>query len=388
MHILVVANWYPANRMDFRGGFIRDQVEALVSAGHRVGVIYPQLESFDQLIKKARVTAVDNETNYPVLRGWGIAWTIKSPRLKSWLWQRQGMKLYRAYSCKHGAPDLLHAHVAINAGLLAAEINKKTGIPFILTEHSSLMQRAWQPAWEKIKAAKCLASAHRCLAVSKSLVKFLGDYFPGTEWQYVPNILNPIFESSENVTKKINDDFYFCHVSGFDRNKRVDNIIKSFAAGFKESKNVRLLLGGDGAEKEELTDLVQRLGIQSQVNFLGRLDRFSVLEMMRRSDAYLMASEIETFGVALIEALSQGLPVVATECGGPNDIVTQENGYLVPVDDVVSMTTAMLKLYKNYNCFNRKNIISKCIGQFGSKSIASSLSKIYSVVVLSERSTE
>ena len=67
---------------------------------------------------------------------------------------------------------------------------------------------------------------------------------------------------------------------------------------------------------------------------------------MRHSNAFVLASRTETFGVVYIEALSQGLPVIATRCGGPESIVTSDNGLLVPIENIPELTKALLTLYK------------------------------------------
>ncbi|MNQ69616.1 GDP-mannose-dependent alpha-(1-2)-phosphatidylinositol mannosyltransferase [compost metagenome] len=94
-----------------------------------------------------------------------------------------------------------------------------------------------------------------------------------------------------------------------------------------------------------------------------------------------MASRYETFGVVIIEALALGKPVVATRCGGPESIVGDGDGLLVPVDDIESLSSAMWKLYRNPSDYNSEQIKRSCIERFSEETIAKSLKSIYEKVL-------
>lgn len=94
---------------------------------------------------------------------------------------------------------------------------------------------------------------------------------------------------------------------------------------------------------------------------------------MRHSNAFVLASRTETFGVVYIEALSQGLPIIATRCGGPESIVTSDNGLLVPIENIPELTKALLTLYENHVNYDPVRLRQDCLQQFGSRAIAQHL---------------
>ena len=107
-------------------------------------------------------------------------------------------------------------------------------------------------------------------------------------------------------------------------------LLHAFAALHGEP---RLIIFGDGPESGALRALCAELGLYSRVSFRGHCPREELAEAYAAADCFVLASRSETFGVAYIEAMAAGLPVIATRCGGPEDFVTEENGILIPVDD-------------------------------------------------------
>jgi N-acetyl-alpha-D-glucosaminyl L-malate synthase BshA len=134
------------------------------------------------------------------------------------------------------------------------------------------------------------------------------------------------------------------HVSNFRPLKRVDDVIRIFAEVHKRaSRPTALLLVGDGPERSRAEALVRQLGLGGAVAFLGKMVSF--VEVLQASDVFLLPSESESFGLAALEALSCGVPVVASHVGGLPEVVPDgEVGYLAPVGDVATMADRVLRL--------------------------------------------
>ncbi len=90
-----------------------------------------------------------------------------------------------------------------------------------------------------------------------------------------------------------------------------------------------------------------------QIGLLDRVNRKEVLQLIDQSHCLVLCSEIETFGVVLIESLSRGKPVIATRCGGPESIVNSENGLLCAAGDVDALSKTMLQIKEQYGTFNQ-----------------------------------
>ncbi|MEY4070850.1 MAG: hypothetical protein RL721_1464 [Candidatus Eisenbacteria bacterium] len=98
---------------------------------------------------------------------------------------------------------------------------------------------------------------------------------------------------------------------------------------------------GSGPSEAALRALAERLGIAARVEWRAARGREAVREVLRANDVLVSASRHESFGLTLVEALACARPVIATRCGGPEDIVRPEDGMLVPVGDVAALAAAI-----------------------------------------------
>jgi len=129
------------------------------------------------------------------------------------------------------------------------------------------------------------------------------------------------------------------HSSNFRALKRVDDVIAVFAR-VRRDRRARLALLGDGPERPRLEADVRARGLAGDVEFLG--EQLDVAAVLRRAHVFLLPSETESFGLAALEALSCGVPVVASRVGGLPEVVRDgEDGFLLPVGDVDAMAAAV-----------------------------------------------
>lgn len=155
--------------------------------------------------------------------------------------------------------------------------------------------------------------------------------------------LRPLFFRSGAVGEELGSAArVLLHVSNFRPVKRVLDVIAVFARVVQQTPAV-LVLVGDGPDRAAAEAKVRELGLIDRVSFLGKQENF--LEWMRHADVFLLPSETESFGLAALEALSCGVPVVASHVGGLPEVVTSgEVGFLHPVGDVDAMAASVLQL--------------------------------------------
>ncbi len=138
------------------------------------------------------------------------------------------------------------------------------------------------------------------------------------------------------------DEKIVIHISNFRPVKCIGDIIRIFNALTKRVETT-LLLVGDGPERSEAEILVREFGIADRVRFLGKLD--DIVPLLSIADLMLMPSNVESFGLAALEAMACGVPVVATMAGGfPEFIVPGTHGYLLAPGDIEGMTEKALLL--------------------------------------------
>ena len=137
--------------------------------------------------------------------------------------------------------------------------------------------------------------------------------------------------------------------------------------------------------KKYLESLVKKLDIQKQVNFLGRISQEKVRDEMMKSNCFVLSSNFETFGVVLIEALACGLPLIATKCGGPEDIVNKQNGILINVENQLQLEDAMMTMYKNASEYDKEKLRGDVEEKFGKNAFIKNAMKYYEVGINNEQ---
>lgn len=386
MHVLIIPSWYPETPEDIDGIFFRLQAQALQRSGLKIGVTAPVFRSM-----RGKPASVVNggygirsytEENIPTYVYKSMYFFPRLPYLDRHRWVRAGWKLFEHYVRDHGTPDIIHAHSMNHAGILAQQIHEKTGIPFVLTEHSSTYARKLIRNWQR---PAMLRSAQQCsarIAVSKDFCRLLETEYGGLDWQYIPNSLSPAFIRPVDLANKPkNADFTFCSVAHLNYNKGFDILLPAFAEALKIHPDLKLKIGGTGLIASQLHNLAAELGLENSVEFLGGLQNDQVLDLMFRSDAFVLASRNETFGVVFIEALSQGLPVAATRCGGPQTIINENNGILVPVGDVQALAGALVSLYENRGRYDAQTLRADCLNEFGEEAVVRQITAVYKTIL-------
>lgn len=381
MHVLILPSWYPETPDDVDGIFFRQQAQALQRSGLKVGVIAPQFRSLrgrPETIISSQYGFKDYiEQDVPTFV-YQTMYFFPRTRIDRDRWVRAGKKLFKRYVAKHGRPDVLHAHCMNHAGILAYVIHQETGIPYMITEHSSTYARKLIYDWQRPMMQSAAEQCTIRLAVSHEFCSLLKQEYHGLDWQYLPNILSNKFEAPVDLDKKpTNADFTFCSVAHLQHNKGFDILLPAFAEALKIRPSLKLKIGGKGLEAEKLHQLAASLNLGHAVEFLGGLKNDEVLDLMYTSDAFVLASRVETFGVVFIEALSQGLPVIATRCGGPESIVTPKNGLLVATENQQVLTDALIQLCDQHTQYNPATLREDCLSEFGEQSIVSQLTEKY-----------
>ena len=380
IHILIIPSWYPQKSDDIGGSFFREQALALSRSGYKVGVIVPSMHSlkdWKNIIFKRYSKYFENDEGVLTYRQQSINFT---PRINKIIKARQvaiGVKLFDEYVVCNGVPDIMHVHSLINAGFVAYKIHQKYGIPYIVTEHSSAFALGLVNRRTIKKLQPVVESAAENIAVSYEFKKLLENIFKAKEWQYIPNIVNDEFLESKLSFNNKDEGFNFINICLLSQNKRIDLLIRAFAKAFKGNLNIKLRLGGDGPIRISLEKLVESEGISEQVTFLGALERKEVIQEIKKSDAFILSSNYETFGVVIIEALALGKPVIATRCGGPESIIIPEVGYLVDKNSVEPLAQGMMELYKKRDKYSAKDIRKYCSNNFSEKAVTNKLTQIY-----------
>jgi N-acetyl-alpha-D-glucosaminyl L-malate synthase BshA len=247
--------------------------------------------------------------------------------------------------------DLLHVHYAIphaSAAYMAKQILKTQGIriPVVTTLHGTDITLVGKDASYEPVVTFSINQSDGVTAVSEDLRRETYASFKITnEIEVIPNFidLEKFKKQKKDHFKKAicpNGESLIVHISNFRKVKRVGDVIRIFANIHKEIP-AKLLMIGDGPEREKAETLCRQIGIGHDIRFLGKLE--AVEEVLSVADLFLMPSEKESFGLAALEAMACEVPVVSTDTGGLPELNVQgETGFLSPVGDIEDMTKKSL----------------------------------------------
>ncbi len=163
--------------------------------------------------------------------------------------------------------------------------------------------------------------------------------------KYAPRDLNVSASLYSFLNKCTKNDKILVHTSNFRPVKRIGDVIKIFSL-INKTLPAHLILIGDGPERAGAESLARELGVFERVNFLGKLESF--VEILQQSDLFLLPSESESFGLAALEAMSCGVPVIASNTQGIPELVNHgKDGFLSDVGNVEEMAANALRLLNN-----------------------------------------
>jgi N-acetyl-alpha-D-glucosaminyl L-malate synthase BshA len=167
------------------------------------------------------------------------------------------------------------------------------------------------------------------------------------------------------------------HMSNFRPVKRVADVIRIFE-GVHRVRPARLVLLGDGPDRAMATNLIQELGLTERVQFLG--SRQDVTPVLRVADAFLLPSDGESFGLAALEAMGCGVPVVGALAGGLPEVVEDGvSGILAPLGDTATMSRRLTELLDDRDAIERfsKAARARAVGYFATDTIVPQYEALY-----------
>ena len=284
--------------------------------------------------------------------------------------------------------DLLHVHYAIPhayAGYMAKQMLKNEGInlPMITTLHGTDITLVGNHPNYKSAVTFSINQSDVVTSVSQSLKDDTLKLFNiSNEIKVIPNFielnnnkLNTGNPCSRSVLAKA-DERIITHISNFRKVKRIPDIVKIFAK-IAQHIPAKLLMVGDGPEKERAEELCVELNITEKVIFFG--NSHEIDSILSNSDLFLLPSETESFGLAALEAMAWGVPVISSNTGGlPEVNFDGISGYLSPVGNIDEMANNALKILKDENTLNdfKQNAL-KTAQQFDIENVLPLYEKMY-----------
>ena len=250
-----------------------------------------------------------------------------------------------AYVVKTYNIDILHVHYAIPhayAGYMAKQMLKREGIevPMITTLHGTDITLVGNHPTYKEAVTFSINESDVVTSVSESLKRDTLRLFNiDKDIKVIPNFIG--LQKTERVSPckrsvmASADELIVTHISNFRKVKRVDDVVRVFY-GIQQQLPAKLIMVGDGPEREIADQLCKDLGIKKKVLFLGNTS--DIDRILCFTDLFLLPSESESFGLSALEAMAAGVPVVSSNAGGLSEVNEEGvSGYLCSIGDVQTM---------------------------------------------------
>jgi len=252
--------------------------------------------------------------------------------------------------------DVLHVHYAIPhayAAYMAKKMLHEEGInlPIVTTLHGTDITLVGSHPFYKSAVAFSINKSDAVTSVSQSLKDDTIRLFDITnEIQVVPNFIDfskysDEFKDCQREMMASNNEKIITHISNFRPVKRIKDVINTFFQIQKEIPS-KLMMVGEGPEKESAELLCEKLGIEDKVLFFGKSHEID--KILCFSDLFLLPSETESFGLAALEAMASGVPVISSNSGGIPEVNKHGvSGYLSAVGDTKEMVHHALSILRD-----------------------------------------
>ncbi|MGL5150735.1 MAG: glycosyltransferase [Clostridium sp.] len=381
MHILMVPSAYPTYDNKNNGIFYKEQAECIAKKVEKIGVIYSETRRITKCdIKKFKYNYFqinkkeENGVSTYRVHGWNLIPLRFEMGVKWWILHM--MRLFKKYIKEEGIPDVIHVQSSLYAGIVALEIKRRYNVPYILTEHSSdIMNHKFRK--HELKVIRNIYNeSSDLIAVSKALKNEMKKY-TSKDIKVISNLV----QTDKFTISKNAKDFNFITICNLKKDKNVGLLVNAFIKNFKNDKLTKLTIVGEGAERELLQRVINEENLSDRVKFLGSVSKECIPDCLVNKDVFVLPSKYETFGIAYIEALASGIPIITSKCGGPEDYFNDDLGIMIElkdgVEDVEILGNAMKKIKDNYAKYDRQSIRDFAINNFDSHIIVDRITEIY-----------
>ena len=279
-------------------------------------------------------------------------------------------------------PDIIHAHV-YTAGVPAVLLGRLYKIPVVITEHWSGFPRRLLKVKDKIMARFAMNRVKLVLPVSDNLREAIEKYGIKSTFRVVPNAANiEMFSPLSNESRKNSVTKRILMVAVLTPVKGVPYLLEALHRTKEKRQDFVLDIVGDGPNRSEYEKQVNELGLGDMVKFHGLKTKEEVAGFMRQCDFFVLPSLWENLPCVLIEAMSSGVPVIATDVGGVNEMIDEKVGVLIPPKDVEALEKAIQHLLNNYSSYSPREIAEYANDKFSYEAVGKQLDVIYREVLV------
>lgn len=365
MKILFLTPWYPDDKMPHHGVFVRDQAVA-VSRQHEVIAISAKVDysAFKLFSWKVSESVFEGVKEYRLVVNRSIPFINQLNYLLLSVWL--AYKITRRLQ-----PDVIHGNIAYPGAIWSYCVSRLTRKPYVVSDHTSRFTDNFRSTFHRVVTMISMRRAAHVIAVSSWAAKKIADIV-GRPVDIIPNLIHvDQYSVQPPGTMPVQIGFLGGLSSGIHR-KGLDVLLKAIAGIDKE---FILHIGGAGKLLGYYKELAQAEGVFDKCRFHGFVDY--VPDFMHKLHFFVSSSRIEAFGMVIVEAMACGLPVVATNSGGPADFIDETCGVMVQTEDVQALRNAIAWMIDHHSTYDRNRIRMKAVENFSAEVFIDRIGALY-----------
>jgi glycosyltransferase involved in cell wall biosynthesis len=354
---------------------VRENVRALLAAGHEVTVVVPEsIAAKDGLVGQLRRRREDGALV--------VRCRTRVPNLPVVATLAAGAALQATVGWLRGegiCPELVHAHVA-SAAVLAVPVARTLGVPLVVSEHYSGFPRGLMSRREVAMARWSLAAADLVAPVSCNLQRHMEARGVRAHFEVVPNLVDTSIFRPPPSGEPTCGPARLLLVGSLTPVKGVPYALHALKS---LSRPARLEIVGEGPCRREYEQLAERFGVVDRVRFSGFQAHERVASLMQGADLLVLSSEWENLPTVVLEALACGLPAVAANVGGVSEAVGSDDGLLVTPRCGEALGAAIEQALSTP--WDRPEIARRAAARFGARAVVKRWEIIYSRLLASRQ---
>lgn len=365
--VLFVTSWFPSPGEPYAGIFVGEHL-ACARQSRPAALVHLTPDETD---------GIEPIAGYADAVRVGTPGCVRAPAIrKAGRWARWSAAVYLL--ARRTGARVLHSHT-LDSARVASRVARLLDIPHVGTEHwTGYVSGAATD--RQLRAAR--ASYARCaclLPVSEHLGRHLeGHGIRARDLRVIGNSFDEQLFHLDAATDRIPGQI-LCVGSLIER-KRQRHLVTAVSKLVERGVDASLVLVGGGPDAAQLEDLASTLGVRDRLELTGPLDKPAVADRMRTASVLALASEDENLPCVIIEALACGTPIVATHVGGIPEMVDENNGALVAVDDVEGLTQALAGALDT-SARRPDEAVARTAARFSRAAIARDLDDVYQSVL-------
>ena len=389
--ILIIPSWYPSKSRPGLGTFFREQAQLLTNR-FDIRILHGTRKDIGRMKK------IINLLNYllrlPITITFSSGYLLEPPRAYHFFYEyslnilkkinynriiRYYLVAYSKLQKDGWVPDLIHAHDTFLAGIVASRIARRSGIPYIITEHNYLQLNF--PDYVRNDFISAMERSSRVLLVSYYQLKNLLMHFIRCRSVVIGNMVD---EDHFNIKESSpHERFEVLTVGRAAYHKDYDTFFKVvLEIARRGTTDIHFTVVGNGvAQLVEKKSHTEREIIMKYCSFVDYVPRETMPQYYHQCDVFLSTSVAETFGLAACEALFCGRPVVSTDNGGVDEMIAPGNQMVVKIRDINALAEALLKIKNNEVIFDPETIRASVMNKFSKHAFRNSLMEVYQAAI-------